>query len=360
MFLSRERLERLVDRSGDIVVATDRKGIVVYYNDGAKRTLGYDTDEVLGQFVGQLYPSIDEARRVMEAMRGPGHGGRGVVETFQTRFVRRDGQEIPVAISGNILFDEKGDEDGTIGFAKDLRDILRKDQLATLGEVAIGLSHEISNPLAVILNQSELLERDVDRLAGEDDPSVENERLDAIRREVARIAQVLERVGEIASGDDYATIDYVGPAKMIDLRPRGEPREPDPRMRGLRVLVVDDDPGVCRSLCEILENQGCLVEPAGDGREALDRIESSEFDIVLSDVVMPQMDGYELYCAVRERHPELPVLMMTAFHYDKDHILKRSRMRGLQGVVFKKPVDPDLLIQAILEAVPADAAAPTS
>ena len=48
-------------------------------------------------------------------------------------------ERIPVAISGTLLYDEAGEEDGTIGFAKDLREILRKDQLATLGEVAVGL-----------------------------------------------------------------------------------------------------------------------------------------------------------------------------------------------------------------------------
>ena len=43
--------------------------------------------------------------------------------------------------------------------------------------------------------------------------------------------------------------------------------------------------------------------------------------------------------------------MMTAFHYDKDHIIKRSRMEGLEGVIFKKPVDPDRLREAIIESV---------
>ena len=63
------------------------------------------------------------------------------------------------------------------------------------------------------------------------------------------------------------------------------------------------------------------------------------------------MDGYDLYQAVRSEYPDLPVLMMTAFHYDKDHIIKRSRMEGLDGVVFKKPVDPARLRDAICEAV---------
>ncbi len=136
---------------------------------------------------GRLYPDLEEAKRVMNALRSAGHGGRGICETFRTSFLAKSGERIPVAISGTLLYDDDGEEDGTIGFAKDLREILSKDQLATCGEVAIGLSHEIRNPLAVIQNQAELLERDVERLAGEGDCSVETERLDAIRREVARI-----------------------------------------------------------------------------------------------------------------------------------------------------------------------------
>ena len=58
MPLTREMLERLTDRSTDIVVATDRKGRVVYYNDGASKSLGYDSNEILGQFVGDFYAQI--------------------------------------------------------------------------------------------------------------------------------------------------------------------------------------------------------------------------------------------------------------------------------------------------------------
>ena len=344
--LSQDRLERLVARSTDIVVATDRKGNVVFYNDGASRILGYTPDEILGRFVGILYPDLGEARRVMAAMRSPESGGVGVVDNFETTFLSKSGERLPVSISGTIIRDEAGREDGTIGFAKDLREIRRKDQLATLGEVAIGLSHEISNPLAVILNQVELVERDIDALAGDRDNSVECERLYAIRREISRISEILDRLAKMAQSEQYETVSYVGPARMIDLRRRQAPSG-DPRLRGIRILVVDDDLGICHSLEEILEADGCEVETAQDGAEGLARLGERSFDLVLSDVVMPNMDGHELYTTVRARYPELPVLMMTAFHYDKDHIIKRSRLEGLEGVVFKKPVDPERLRQVI-------------
>jgi CheY-like chemotaxis protein len=249
-----------------------------------------------------------------------------------------------------LLRDEQGEEDGTIGFAKDLREILRNDQLATLGEVAVGLSHEINNPLAVILNQTELLQMDIERLAGDGDSSVETERIDAMRREIGRISEILERLSRMVQTEVYETVEYIGPARMIDLRKKVEPSA-DGRLAGLRILVVDDDLGIQRTMTEILEADDCAVETAGDGVEALRRIEARPFDLVLTDVVMPNMDGYELYQAIRRDHPQLPVLMMTAFHYDRDHVIKRSRLEGLEGVIFKKPVDPSRLREVIAETV---------
>jgi CheY-like chemotaxis protein len=177
------------------------------------------------------------------------------------------------------------------------------------------------------------------------------ERLDAVRREISRIAEILERLGEMVREETYETVDYIGPARMIDLRGRrSRERKPDPRLAGLRVLIADDDLGIARSLQEILEADGCCVVTASDGLEALEKLTAQPFDLLLSDVVMPNMDGHELFLKVRERLPDLPVLMMTAFHYDKDHIIKRSRVAGLGTVIFKKPVDAERLREAILEA----------
>jgi len=350
MGLSRDRLQQLIDRSTDIVVGTDAKGTVAYYNDGATRILGYKATEILGEFVGRLYPTVDEARRVMEAMRSADHGGVGYIETFETEFLAKNGSQIPVAISGTLILDDEGREDGTIGFAKDLREILHREGLARLGEAAVGLSHEINNPLAVIINQAELLEAEIECLAGDSDSSVECERLEAVRREVARISEILARFGAMVRADEVETITYVGPSKMLDLSDRKRTGK-DARLAGLHILVADDDGGICRTMKEILEASDCQVQTANDGAEALMRIQQGKFDLVLSDVVMPNMDGHELYRAVKRDHPDLPILLMTAFHYDKDHIIKRSRMQGLEGVIFKKPVDPARLRDAIAEAV---------
>jgi CheY-like chemotaxis protein len=139
---------------------------------------------------------------------------------------------------------------------------------------------------------------------------------------------------------------------MTDLRAGRGARPPvapraDAELQGVRIMVVDDDLGICQSLRDLLTQEGCEVLVATGGREALARLETAAVDLVLSDVVMPDLDGYELFQEARRRHPGVPVVLMTAFHFDKDHIIKRSKMAGLDDVIYKKPIDPPRLRELI-------------
>lgn len=345
MPLSKSSLERLIEASPDIVVATDAGGTVAYYNDGAQEILGYSRDEIIGQYVARLYPSLEEARRVMTAMRDEKTAGSDRVVNFPTRFVAKDGHEIPVAISGVILHDTAHQERGTIGFAKDLSEIIRKDKLATLGEVAIGLSHEINNPLAVILNQVALIENLVSGMPESAERTLARKRFGLIQDEIDRIEVHLRRLYQMAQGERYESTRYLGDAQMIDLSTAPEAGERS--LRGKRILVVDDDGAVRESVADVLRAQGCVVDSAADGHEALAWLKTCECDVVLSDVVMPSMDGYELFRQVRQHYPGTHIVLMTAFYYDRDHVLKRSRLEGLEAVLFKKPVDPERLCQTL-------------
>ena len=322
--------EKLLESSPDIVVAVDRQGTIIFYNDGARQTLGYASAEVLGQHVTRLYPDIAEARKVMAALRAG--------KNAETVFVDKAGTHLPVVIAGSIIRDGTQQELGTIGFAKDLREIRRRDRLATLGEVAVGLAHEINNPLEVIVNNLNLIEAHVAKVSSDDEFVVESERMESVHAAIDRIQRILGKVQELAQGAEYATTDYLPGTKMTDLRAlRAGGHDPD--LADLRILVVDDDLGVCHSLRDLLTAEGCRVETATNGREGIERLETTAVDLVLSDVVMPDLDGYQLFQEVRQRWPGLPVVLMTAFHFDKDHVIKRSRMAGVDDVVYKKPID---------------------
>ena len=156
-FLDQKYIQRLVDSSPDMIVAVDSDGTIVYYNDGARTNLHYSGQEMIGEKVLRIYPSIEEARRVMTAMRENGQGGR--IANFETVFKSKDGEMIPVMISGSLINDDEGKEIGSIGFARDIRRMRQREQLATAGEIAVSLAHEINNPLESITNNLELLAR---------------------------------------------------------------------------------------------------------------------------------------------------------------------------------------------------------
>ena len=197
--------EQLLEDSPDIIVAVDRRGVITFYNDGARQTLGYAPADVLGQHVTRLYPDLAEARKVMSAMRAEQGGQPGRVRNFETTFVTKTGELIPVAISGAIIAGEHGEDMGSIGFAKDLRQIRRHDQLVTLAEVAIGLAHEINNPLEVLVNNLNLLAAYVERVSTDEDFIVESERLDSTQTAVDRIQQIVATLTELAQGTEYTT-----------------------------------------------------------------------------------------------------------------------------------------------------------
>lgn len=362
--------ERLLENSPDIVVAVDRKGTVIFYNDGAHDTLGYEGSEILGTSVDRLYPSVEEARRVMSAMRGEDCGGAGLIRNFETQFVGKDGTVVPVAISGSLIADSAGREQGSIGFAKDISELKAHEQSAIMGQLAVGLAHEINNPLEVLVNQVELLERYLKQKAIPEDYSREHERIDALKRELRRIQSIVERVGEMAADGAYAACEYLPGQLMTDLGGglpmahlaeaadqasaiNGQASEAattetgHPSIHGRNVIVVDDDSQVRASMAEILGGEGCHVVTTPSGFEALRYMKDHPVDLVISDVQMPDMDGYELFRQLKTFHANVPVVLMTAYYYDKDHVIKRSKADGLSDVIFKKPIDPARLLELV-------------
>ena len=82
--------------------------------------------------------------------------------------------------------------------------------------------------------------------------------------------------------------------------------------RKTRVLVVDDEPAIQEVVADLLADEGYAVRCAGDGVEALRAVERDVFDLVITDVVMPRLDGLALVRELRFRGYGLPVVLMSA------------------------------------------------
>ena len=118
------------------------------------------------------------------------------------------------------------------------------------------------------------------------------------------------------------------------------------------VLVVDDEASVTEYLKLDLEENNPNIEVIcqNEGYEALKEIMEGSVDLLLTDIAMPDMDGYELYSRAKEYDKNLPIIMMTGFGYDPGHAVVKSRGDGLQDVVFK-PFDIQKLSDLIQKRI---------
>ncbi len=79
------------------------------------------------------------------------------------------------------------------------------------------------------------------------------------------------------------------------------------------ILVVDDNELLCRLMCEILRTEGYRAIAATSARQALEAFKREECDLVVTDFLMPGMNGLELARAVRDKNPQLPVIIMSVY-----------------------------------------------
>lgn len=110
------------------------------------------------------------------------------------------------------------------------------------------------------------------------------------------------------------------------------------------ICIVDDEDELIQNLRVEL---GSLrpewdIKTFSNGLSALKLILAGGVDLVITDIAMPDMDGYELYWRVKEHDPKIPVIMMTGFGYDPNHVLVRAKTDGLKDVLYK-PFDVEEL-----------------
>lgn len=107
------------------------------------------------------------------------------------------------------------------------------------------------------------------------------------------------------------------------------------------ILVVEDDRDLRELFCTVLVDHGYTAIPAEDGEEALDILDRSYVDLIISDIMMPKMDGYELTKTLREANFMMPVLMITARERAAD---KREGFRAGTDDYMVKPIDVNEMI----------------
>ena len=221
-----------------------------------------------------------------------------------------------------------------VAIALNILDLMIVERVGTAHKVADDVCSEVAGPLNDIASDATAL---MDDYIGNDDL---RNKLHAIMENVQNIRRSLRQ----AADGTNKTVLGAGDVKS------GE----DPILRGARILVADDEPNLRTTISEILRKFHADVTVAANGAEAIAHIEAQpedcKYELILSDIKMPDKTGYDVFAAARRRCTQVPVILMTGFGYDPNHSIVRASQEGLQAVLFK-PFKVDQLLTEIRKAL---------
>jgi CheY-like chemotaxis protein len=204
-----------------------------------------------------------------------------------------------------------------VAIALNILNLMVVERVETSHKVADEVCGEVAGPLNDIASDANAL---MDEFIGHDDLK---QKLQQIIDNVKGIQKALHQV---AQGTN-STVLGVAEDKGAD----------DPIIADARILVADDEPNIRTTISDILRKYKAVVTVCTNGAEAIAHLESQPdgFDLVVSDIKMPDKTGYDVFAAARRRSQTVPVILMTGFGYDPNHSIVRASQEGLQAVLFK-------------------------
>ncbi len=240
-----------------------------------------------------------------------------------------------------------------IALALHLLNLLVVERIATGQTVTGTMEGELNEPLDDLSDLAAKLKAVLGT-----DPSTQR----LVERIVADVDSIRRRVKDVASG----------PRNVLGAERALTDVAIDPALKDKRVLVVDDEPRIRQVVRDVLRARGADVATAEDGAGAIailttgapatpsgpgserlrgpDTHDARAFDLLISDIKLPDKTGYDIFAAARQVNPTLPVILMTGFGYDPHHSIVRASQEGLSCVLFK-PFQAERLIEEVHKAL---------
>lgn len=214
-------------------------------------------------------------------------------------------------------------------------ELLAVQKVSAAQESVEAIHGAVALPVDEILNDAVNV---MQRYIGHDTDVVE--RLQRILRHARDIKQVIQKVGQ-----------SMAPVQAL---PAGKQVEKRPGLKGRRILVVDADEAVRSAAHNLLERYGCVIETAHDGNEAACMVRNvlhdADYDVIIADIRLPDMNGYELLVRLQEILDPVPLVLMTGYGYDPGHSIVKAKQAGIDLVLYK-PFRLDQLLETVEKAV---------
>lgn len=223
-----------------------------------------------------------------------------------------------------------------IAIAMNILDLMVVERYTTNEQIADNVLREIDEPLDEVSQRAKEM---LNQTAIGDEA---REQLNAILEAATGIRQ---RIAACCQG----------PRTILGAEQELRRHEIDPVMDGKRVLIADDEPNIRDTISTILKQKGCEVTVCSSGGTTIEVLEAASkrgetFDLVISDIKMPDRNGYEVFRAAKKYDEHLPVILMTGFGYDPHHSIVRSSQEGLDLFLFK-PFNASQLLEAITKSL---------
>ncbi len=232
-----------------------------------------------------------------------------------------------------------------VALAIHILDLLRVERVTTGQSLTGTVETELSEPLEDILHEADWLKNQAEQ--------AKDQRLRAhVDRIMQDVQAIRRRVRQAAEGPQTILGADVAMAEGAD----------DPVIAGKRVLVADDAQKIRQIIRDVLRARGARVVCCDDGAAAIDELIATTpavegegenrdpFDLIISDIKMPDRNGYEVFSAAKRVDENLPVILMTGFGYDPHHSIVRASSEGLQAVLFK-PFQINRLLDEVHKAL---------
>ena len=206
-----------------------------------------------------------------------------------------------------------------VAIALSILKLLVHERAATNKKVTDDVASELAGPLNdIALDAAQLLDE-------HGDDAELKERLSSILRNAESMRGSLKQAAR-------------GPQTVLGTRDVAAEPAVDPELAGATVLVVDDEASIRETVADVLRKYRVNVAAEANAEAAIARLDGPDagvIDLVLSDIRMPDLSGYDVFAAARRRDRPPPVILMTGFGYDPNHCIVRASQEGLQSVLFK-------------------------
>lgn len=119
-------------------------------------------------------------------------------------------------------------------------------------------------------------------------------------------------------------------------------------LKNLRVLVIDDEDHILNYIKYTLEKEGCIITKALNGKIALDLLDTEDFDMVITDIAMPEKDGIDIIIELRQTNPDIAIVAMSGVSANEKLLKLATNFKA--DFALKKPFTTDQLLEAVKTA----------